>query len=79
MPAVSRQVAGELHSVAWVVSQFVFVARSVARSRTQLYFSKRIAAAGNTIARCTCITPPATFLAIIIVADLTMAHVHTSF
>ena len=37
------------------------VARSFARTgRTQLYFSQRIAAAGNTIAQC--ITPPATFL-----------------
>ena len=40
-----------------------FVARSVARSRTQLYFSQRIAATGNTIAQC--ITPPATCLAIL--------------
>ena len=36
---------------------------SVARSRTQLYFSQRIAAIDNTITQC--ITPPATFLAIL--------------
>ena len=35
----------------------------VARSRTQLYFSQRIAAIDNTIAQC--ITPPATCLAIL--------------
>ena len=34
---IARQVAGELHSVTWVVLHF-FVARNVARSRTQLYF-----------------------------------------
>ena len=39
-----------------------FVACSVARSRTQVYFSQRIAATCNAIAQC--ITPPATFLAI---------------
>ena len=43
------------------LSRNIFVARSVARSRTQLYFSQRIAATGNTIAQC--ITPPATCLA----------------
>ena len=60
--AVARQVAGELHSVTWVVSHF-FVAQSAARSRTQLYFSQRIAATDNTIAQC--IFPSATFLAIL--------------
>ena len=38
-----------------------FVARSIAQSRTQPYFSQRIAATPNTISQC--ITPPATFLA----------------
>ena len=47
---IARQVAGELHSETWVVSQF-FVARSVARSRTQLYFSQRIAAIDNSTAQ----------------------------
>ena len=40
-----------------------FVARSVAQSRTQLYFSQRIAAIDNTIAQC--ITPPAACPAIL--------------
>ena len=53
------------------MSRNYFVARSVARSRTRLYFSQRIAATGNTIAQC--IIPPATFTAI-----LTRAHAHTS-
>ena len=54
----------ELHSVTWVVSNF-FAARSVARSRTQLYFSKWIAAAGNTMQYSEwCITSPTAFLAI---------------
>ena len=60
--AVARQVAGELHSVTWVVSQF-FVARSVARGRTQFYSSQRIAATGDTTAQC--VFPSATFLAIL--------------
>ena len=45
--AIVRQVARELHSVTRVFSQF-FVAGSVARSRTQLYFSQRIAATDKT-------------------------------
>ena len=40
-----------------------FVVRSVARRRTQLHFSQRNAATGNTIAQC--ITPPVTLLAIL--------------
>ena len=50
--AVARQVAGELHSVTDGLSRNFFVARSVARSRSQLYFSQRLAATGNTIAQC---------------------------
>ena len=42
------------------LSRNLFVARSVARSRTQLYFSQRIAAIENAIAQC--ITHPATCL-----------------
>ena len=59
--AFAWQVAGELHSVTWVVSQFFVVARSVARSTAHLHFAQRIAASGNTTAQC--ITPPATFFA----------------
>ena len=69
---VARQVnvAGELCSITWVVSQY-YVALRVARSRTQ----QRIASTGNTTERC--ITPPATFLTFY-TAVLTKAHAHTS-
>ena len=60
--AIARQVAGELRSVHGLSRNF-FVTRSVARSRTQLYFLQRIAAIFNNIAQC--ITPPATSLAIL--------------
>ena len=50
--AVARQFAGKVHSVNQVVSHLFFVARSVARSRTQFFFLQRIAAAGNTTAQC---------------------------
>ena len=54
--AIARQVAGELHNVNMGCLAIFFVARSVARSRTQFNFSQRIAAIDNTIAKC--ITPP---------------------
>ena len=60
--AVARQVAGELHSVTWVVSQFFRCAKRCTKS-TQVYFSQRIASIDNTITQC--ITPPATCLAIL--------------
>ena len=71
--AIARYVAGELHSVTGVVSQF-FVARSVARSRTQLYFSQRIAITGNTRT----VYRPSSNLSRNFTAVLTRAHVHTS-
>ena len=52
--ALGIQVAGLLHSVTEVASQvffFVVVARSVARSRTQVYISQRIAATCSAIAQ----------------------------
>ena len=61
-------------SVTWLSRNF-FVARSVARSRTQLYFSQRIAAFDNTIAQC--ITPSSN-LSRNFTAVLTRVHVHTS-
>ena len=48
--------------IAVYMSRNFFVARSVARSRTRLYFLQQITAIDNTIAQC--ITPPATCLAI---------------
>ena len=59
------------------LSRNFFVARSVARSRTQLYFSQRIAAIDITIAQG--ITTPATGLSRNFTAFLTGAHAHTSF
>ena len=52
-----------------------FVARSVARSRAQLYFLQRIAATSNTIAQR--VTPAVTFLGIF-AAVLTKVHAHNS-
>ena len=57
----ATQVAGELQCNRGRLATF-FVARSVAQSRTLVYFSQRIAASFNAIAQC--FTPPATFAAI---------------
>ena len=62
MPFVMAQVAGELHSVTGVVSQFFLLHGALHKSRTLVYFSQRIAATFNAIAQR--FTPPATFAAI---------------
>jgi len=62
---VAKQIARELQSVTGVVSQGFSmrnVEHSVARSRIQVYFPQRIAAACSAIAQC--FTPPTAFLAI---------------
>ena len=64
--AVVTQVAEELHGVTCYLcnlSRNIFVARSVARSRTQFYFLQRLQQLSIAVAQCN--TPPATCLAML--------------
>ena len=64
--AVATSVAEELHGVTCYLcnlSRNIFVARSVARSRTQSYFFQRLQQLSITVAQCN--TPPATCVAML--------------
>ena len=67
---VARQVAGELHSVTWVVWQFFFVARSVARSITSQRIQQQLATPLHSVS--------SSNLSRNFTAVLTRAHAHTS-
>ena len=73
--AVARQVAKELHSVTWVVSQLVFCC-CAKRCTAKWKLSFTFCSGSQQLAE-QYITPPATFL-LIFSAVLTRVHAHTS-